>query len=132
MAATVTAHIEKDHYKTQLSNGRTGLIADEPLSLGGTDLGFSPTELLCSALATCTCVTLRMYADRKQWPLESVHTEVNATYIAAEKRTELLRTIQLAGPLDAEQRQRLMEIANKCAIHNVLTQDIDIQTNIIE
>ena len=69
MPKVIEATIGKDHYKTIVSNGKLQLTADEPLLIGGTEEGFSPTELFYSALATCTCITLRMYADRKQWPL---------------------------------------------------------------
>ena len=77
MATSIKASINKNHYKTTLTNGRNELIADEPTGVGGTDLGFSPSELLCSALAACTCATLRMYADRKGWALEDVQVSID-------------------------------------------------------
>ena len=75
--ANVTAKIDQAHYATTLKSGLHQIIADEPLEEGGTDLGFSPDELLAAALSACTSITLRMYADRKAWPLESVEVDVN-------------------------------------------------------
>jgi putative redox protein len=125
---TVTASIATEHYKTHLSNGRTDLIADEPEKDGGTDLGFSPSELLCSALASCTCITLRMYADRKQWPLENVVTEVSFERDAANNVSNMTRTINLKGELSEEQRTRLLTIAAQCFIHKTLSNEIRIST----
>jgi hypothetical protein len=73
----VIGRIGQEHYKTQLTTAAHQLLADEPLHSGGTDLGFSPGELLASSLASCTCITLRMYADRKSWKLESAEVEVS-------------------------------------------------------
>ncbi|MCU0434945.1 MAG: OsmC family protein [Bacteroidia bacterium] len=127
---TVTARIGTEHYQTTLSNGRTTLTADEPESAGGTDLGFSPSELLCSALATCTCVTLRMYADRKEWPLQNVNATVTFERDAPNNTSYMNRRITLEGPLSDEQRQRLLAIANQCFIHRTLTGQINIATEL--
>ena len=125
---TVNGHITTDHYKTILSNARNELIGDEPKSNGGTDLGFSPGELLCSALATCTCVTLRMYADKKKWSLERVNVNVTMGKDATKNITNIEREIQLFGNLTNEQRTHLIEIAEQCPIHKTLTNPITIQT----
>lgn len=128
--AFVTGYIGTQHYETVLSNNRTDLIADEPLDSGGTDLGFSPSELLCSALATCTCVTLRMYADRKKWPLEGIRTTVNFERDAAKNQSQIRREVELMGPLTEEQRQRLLAIAEQCFIHKTLSNPIHITTEL--
>lgn len=125
---TVTGTIHTDHYKIELNNGRYTQIADEPAGSGGTDLGFSPTELLCSALAACTCATLRMYADRKEIPLEGVRAEVRFERAEDKSLTHLHRTVHLEGPLDDEQRDRLLLIAEHCFIHDVLTRPIEVET----
>ena len=70
------AQIKKEHYETFISAGHKKMIADEPLDKGGTDLGMSPLELLESSLAACVAITVRMYADRKQWPLHEINVEV--------------------------------------------------------
>lgn len=128
--AKVNGHITTDHYKTILSNARHELIGDEPKTNGGTDLGFSPGELLCSALATCTCVTLRMYADTKQWKLEKVEVDVTMEKDTAKNTTNIHREIQLFGNLTDEQKHRLIEIAEQCPIHKTLTNPIKIQTGL--
>lgn len=130
--AIIHAHIRGNHYATRLQSptGNT-VIADEPLSDGGSDLGFSPSELLASSLATCTCVTLRMYADHKGWPLEEVLAEVNFSRDKELNVSNIERNITLVGPeLTPEQRQRLLQVANTCYIHKTLTNPINIHTQL--
>lgn len=129
MSTNIKAAIQKNHYKTTLSNGRNELIADEPTDIGGTDLGFSPSELLCSALAACTCATLRMYADRKGWALEDVQVSIDYERDNEQNTTLLKRHITLIGDLSADEKTRLLGIANKCPIHKVLTNPIEILTD---
>lgn len=126
----VTGTIATDHYRIELDNGRYTQIADEPAGSGGTDLGFSPTELLCSALAACTCATLRMYADRKQIPLRGVRAEVRFERAEDKSSTRLHRTVHLEGPLNDDQRDRLLIIAEHCFIHDVLTRPIEVETRL--
>lgn len=128
--STVTAHIGQAHYATTLRTAHHQITADEPQDLGGSDTGFAPSELLAASLAACTSITLRMYADRKQWPLEGVEVEVVVERDAAAKSTVFTRKIQLIGTLDDEQQQRLLSIANKCPIHETLTQSITIHTSL--
>jgi len=127
----VIGHITTEHYKTALTNGRQQLAGDEPKSNGGSDLGFSPSEFLCSALATCTCVTLRMYADRKQWDLEGVEVSVAMEKDAFQNITHIRREIQLSGSLTDEQKERLFEIAEQCPIHKTLSNPIHVKTALV-
>ncbi len=127
----VSGHIGTDHYKTLLTNGRHELTADEPKSREGTDLGFSPGELLCSALATCTCITLRMYADRKKWSLEKVAVHVEMETDASKNITNIKREIQLFGNLNEAEKTHLIEIAAHCPIHKTLTNPIHIKTVLV-
>ncbi len=128
--ATIKANIGKEHYQTTLTARNHQLIADEPVENGGTDLGFSPSELLASALGTCTSVTLRMYADRKNFPLESVETIVTFERDQALNISRINREISLKGDLTDEQRERLLQIANKCFIHKTLSNPILINTGL--
>ena len=113
------------------------MAADEPVSVGGTDTGLSPYDLLLASLGACTSITVGMSARRKGWPLQEVtvnlrHSKIHATDCAeCETREGMLdrieRDIHFAGSLSDEQRSKLLEIANKCPVHRTLTSEIVIQ-----
>jgi putative redox protein len=125
----VSATIGTDRFRTEITTGGKTIIADEPEELGGTDLGPAPGEFLLISLASCTAITLRMYADRKKWPLEKIRVEVNFEKI--DNKTIFAREILLAGELDDEQRNRLLQIANSCPVHKTLTNPIEIETRLV-
>jgi putative redox protein len=116
------------------------LRADEPVAVGGTDSGPGPYDLLLSALGACTAMTVRMYAERKKWPLENVlvtlqHSKIHVDDCAncenSEQKIDFIsRQIRFEGPLDDAQRQRLLEIADKCPVHRTLTSEIRIETKL--
>jgi uncharacterized OsmC-like protein len=128
-------------FAQEIHAGRHRIVADEPVSAGGTDTGPSPYDLLLAALGACTSMTVGMYARRKSWPLEEVtvhlrHSKIHATDCAeCETKEGMLdrieRDIHFAGPLTEEQRSKLLEIANKCPVHRTLTSEIDIVTRAV-
>ncbi|MDZ4255779.1 MAG: bifunctional alpha/beta hydrolase/OsmC family protein [Sulfuritalea sp.] len=125
-------------FTVAISAGRHTWLGDEPATVGGDDLGPSPYDMLTAALGACTAMTLRMYARQKQWPLANVrvvlnHAKVHATDCAScetrvGKIDRIERVIDLEGPLDAEQRRRLLEIADKCPIHRTLHSEVEVIT----
>jgi putative redox protein len=127
--ASIKATIGMEHYATHVQNvNGIELTADEPLEIGGKGLGLSPGELLASALASCTCITMRMYADRKEWPMTSVDINVDTIYNKKNELTDITRHIQIHGELAEEQRARLVEIADKCPMHKLLSNPVNIKT----
>jgi putative redox protein len=125
---TVSTALSGKH-RQDVSVGPHNLIGDEPPEVGGDDAGPSPFEYLHAALGTCTSITLKMYADRKQWPLKSVRVDVTGGQVGAEYVIE--RTIHVDGDLDATQRARLLEIAEKCPVHKTLVGTIEIKTGLV-
>ena len=130
MPVNIHAHIGTERFKTTISNQRNELIADEPLNNGGGDMGFSPSELLCSALAACTSITLRMYADRKKWSLTGMNVNVTLAKDGKQNVTNIIRDIELIGELSDEQKLRLLDIANQCPLHKTLNNPIHISTQL--
>jgi len=127
-------------YTQQITAGHHQLLADEPQPVGA-DAGPNPYDLLLAALGACTSMTLRMYANRKGWPLEQVrvtlrHSRIHAEDCAQCETTSGLidhidRDIELVGGLDDTQRQRLLGIANRCPVHQTLTSEVDIATSLL-
>jgi len=126
----VTATIGRDHYKTVLETEINSFVADETVSNGGKSEGFTPHELMSAALASCTTITLRMYADRKKWMLEEVNASVSFVKESGSETT-LACEIELKGNLSEEQRSRLLEIANLCPVHKILSNPIQLNTRLI-
>ncbi|MNX36348.1 OsmC-like protein [compost metagenome] len=124
----IAAHIGTELYKTEIKSETNYIISDEPENSGGKDLGLAPKELLASALAACTSITLRMYANRKGWDLTDVKVEVRFDQNPTESKFQIIRSIELSGSLDATQKERLLIVANSCPVHKILTNPIEITT----
>jgi len=126
-------------FQQEILTGPHHLLADEPLKVGGLDSGAGPYDFLLAALGACTSMTVRLYADFKKIPLENVSVRLNHEKKIHSKDCEdcdskvtkvdhIDRAITLEGPLDDSQRKRLMEIADKCPVHQTLHSRIDITT----
>ena len=137
-AGWVTSRIGRTGFRTDVTARTHSLIVDEPVTVGGTDLGPTPYECLLSALGACTAMTLRLYADRKKWPLEgvTVHLRSGRSHEkdcedCATKKVgigQIQRRMELEGALSDEQRSRLIEIADRCPVKQTLAQGIQVVT----
>lgn len=116
----------KDNYVVEITDGRHQLLSDVSAKLGGTDVASNPHEILESALAACTIITVQMYANRKSLNLQSTNVKVSVDKEGDE--SHITREISFVGDLTSEQRQRLLEIADKCPIHKLLTSHVSIST----
>ena len=124
-------------YTQQITAGHHRLVADEPRPIGE-DAGPTPYDLLLAALGSCTSMTVRMYADRKGWPVERVrvtlrHSRIHAKDCAECETTvgwidQIDRDIELTGDLDHTQRQRLLQMAERCPVHQTLKSEVHITT----
>jgi putative redox protein len=126
-------------YTQHITAGRHQLVADEPRPIGD-DAGPTPYDLILAGLGACTSMTVRMYAQRRSWPLERIrvtlrHSRIHAEDCAHCETTKgwlehIDRDIELAGDLDDTQRQRLLQIAERCPVHQTLNSEIDIATSL--
>jgi putative redox protein len=123
-----TATLQGTPYRVQLQNGRHEWNSDEPQSAGGGDTGPAPDELLESALASCSAITLKMYAERKQWHVAEI--TVTVTLERKEGKTFFTRVIELNGELDDTQRNRMLEIAKACPVSKTLLGEVVINSSI--
>jgi uncharacterized OsmC-like protein/pimeloyl-ACP methyl ester carboxylesterase len=138
----VVARTEGSGFRTEILADGHPLIADEPESVGGTNAGPNPYELLAAALAACTTMTLRMYADRKGWPLQAAEARIEHAKVHSEDSADpenprsridhFSKELAFEGELDDEQRQRLLEIADRCPVHRTLHSDVKITTTLVD
>lgn len=146
-----TPNLETDHqvavslgntgYTTEMVAGKHLLIADEPEAMGGNNEGPAPHDFLLAGLGACTAMTLRMYADRKEWDLQKVVVHLNHRKDfkesengekSSQKVSYITRVIDLHGDLDEKQRNRMLEIANKCPVHRTITESPVVQSMLMK
>jgi uncharacterized OsmC-like protein/fermentation-respiration switch protein FrsA (DUF1100 family) len=141
-AERVVTRTQSGTFYTEVGVRRHSLVADEPVAVGGGDAGPTPYDYMLVALGTCTSMTLQMYAGRKGWPLEEALIRLRHRRLHAEdcercehgdERLDVIgREIELVGPLDDGQRQRLMEIADRCPVHRTLDAGVRIESSGLE
>ena len=140
-AAHVIVHGNAAGFAQEVEIGSHELYADEPVSYGGTDTGASPYDVLLAALGSCTSMTIGLYARKRGWPLEKITVSLRHSKIHAKdcddcetkegKIDRIWRDVHLDGALSDEQRAKLMEIADKCPVHQTLTSEINIKTRAV-
>jgi putative redox protein len=126
--AHARASIGTTNYRTEIVTGHHTLTADEAPVLGGKGVGPAPYELLTSALAACTAITLRMYAERKQWPVTGVHADVH--YVRVGDKQHIDRVLIIEGEVDAEQKKRMADIAERTPVTLTLKGGLEIRTTL--
>jgi putative redox protein len=126
--ARAKASIGTVNYATAITTGHHQLTADEGPELGGKDAGPAPYDLLASALAACTVITLRMYAERKQWPVTAVHVDVQ--YVRQGDKQHIDRVLTIEGAADDEQKKRMADIAERTPVTLTLKRSMEIRTKL--
>lgn len=140
MEGRVSVSIGKERYASRVVVNGHELVADEPSSLGGSDAGPTPYDLLLAGLGSCKVITMRMYADRKGWPLTAArvslsHKRIHAADCAtcdtkAGRIPRIDVQVELEGDLTSDQRRRLLEIADRCPVHRTLTSEVLIKSSL--
>ena len=130
----------EDNFTTFIQTKKHSLVADEPSSVGGDDFGPSPYEYLNAALAACTAMTLKLYAERKKWDLQEVfvylsHSKKHSDELEVDIEKpgyldHISKRLKFIGNLDNEQQQRLKEIASRCPVHRTLLNEVIIETEL--
>jgi len=110
----------------------SAFLIDEPVNVGGLGSGPNPYDLLAAALGSCKAMTMRLYAERKGWPLTRVQVSVRHQRPSLEARDQFECTVEMEGPLDEAQRARLLEIADHCPVHRTLDRGSDVQTRMAQ
>jgi putative redox protein len=136
----VHIHLAEKNYETVMTAGNHELISDEPEKMGGKDLGPDPYDYLLMSLGSCSVITMKMYADRKKWPVEDIYIELRHFKEHAEdcmdcddpraRIDKIEKEIIVKGDLSGEQREKLLEISKKCPVHKTLLSDMQIFSSI--
>ena len=133
LSAPVEGSIQEQLFKSTITWRNGSFITDEPESLGGQDLGPDPYTLLLASLLSCTLATLRMYINRKGYPINTIHIEGNLSQRIVNQQiiTTITRSIHFEDSLEPEIQKRLLDIAKHCPISKIITGQVDIETEIV-
>ncbi|MGN5953995.1 OsmC family protein [Sphingobacterium lactis] len=134
MENEVVVSIGEESYTTQIQYGDLSLIADEPEELGGQNKGFAPTQLLLSSIGACKAITMRMYANRKEWKVNKIEVKVSSEVQKSEQQqtTYIKCNVFIDGELDADQKKRIYTIGEKCPVQKMLQNPIVVESNLID
>ncbi len=134
MANEVLVSIGETSYTTTISYEDLNILADEPIEVGGQNKGLAPTQLLLSSVGACKAITMRMYANRKEWKVDKIDIKVTSEVQKSEQQqtTYIKCNIFIEGDLDEEQKKRLYAIGEKCPVHKMLMNPIVIESNLID
>lgn len=128
--AFVTGILNQENYTTILNGGQHTIISDEPEKLGGKDEGMSPTELLAASLTSCSCITMKMYADRKGWSLEQLKVDVRVRLDIKTGDCTIEKTVYITGAVSEDDKSRLFKIASACPVHKLLARTAEITSTL--
>jgi len=124
LIASISASLGSSDFVTNINNDTHTWMADEPLEIGGSNQGPNPYEMMLSALSSCSAITMKMYANRKAWPLQGVDIQCDLVKPELNGTSFIQRKMSLKGPLDMEQTDRLLQIADLSPIHKMLSHGI--------
>lgn len=129
----ISVKIGKKNYRTEIRANGHVIVSDEPPELGGNNEGMDPVLLLLASLGSCTAITLRMYADRKKWPLEEVRIDLSMDVVKSEfqQTSYIKKHLHFQGPLTDEQKERLVQIADHCPVDRILSNPVVITNNAV-
>jgi putative redox protein len=131
--ACTTVQIGKENYRTEIRGDGHVIIADEPIELGGANSGMNPVLLFLASLGSCTAITLKMYAQRKKWKVDTITVNLSMNVVKSDlqQTSYINRHIQITGDISEKERNRLLEIADQCPLHKIMINPIQISTNIL-
>lgn len=127
MKPIITASLAEQNYRVDIRSQKHQIFADEPQELGGGDTAMTPYELLSASLAACTLATLRMYAERKQWNVGKIYTDISLEVLDENrtKKVRFLREIRFSQELTQEMKDRLKQIAEACPVSKILKSSLN-------
>jgi putative redox protein len=128
----VVEETDQRPFQVKVTAGPTAFLVDEPVAAGGHAGGPNPYDLLSAAIGSCSVMTIRLYAERRKWPLEKVRVNVTHFREALRARDRFVREVRLFGALDDAQRAKLLEISTRCPVHLTIERGSDVQTVLVE
>ncbi|MDB5120785.1 MAG: OsmC family protein [Sphingobacteriales bacterium] len=131
--ACITVQIGQENYRTEIKGDGHVIISDEPIELGGANNGMNPVLLFLASLGSCTAITLKMYSQRKKWNIDTITVNLSMNVVKSnlQQTSYINRHIQITGYISDEDRNRLLKVADQCPLHNIMSNPINIATNIL-